>query len=169
MSRAGNIKWLGVVSRHGEAVSSLKKSGDCLLVDRGYPRNLLFKCPDGCGEIITVNLDPASGPAWKYYCRDGLHTLYPSVVLTTGCKSHFILYRDKIMWCDYDRNPKKGLVDDGLLITVNGNLTKKPLHYAVLAEQLGELPWDIFWACRELVRMGHAQELQIGLFSKAEM
>lgn len=168
MSRTNKARWLGIVERHGEAVASLKQAGDCILVMRGYPRNLLLKCPDGCGEIITINLDPASGPSWKLYQSGGHNSLYPSVDLTSGCRSHFILWRDNFLWCDYSRNERQINVDEDLIVAVEHKLQNAALHFSEIAEQLGELPWEVLWGCRKLVRLGLASEKRIGYFSKTK-
>lgn len=164
MKRVRKINWLGIVERHGNGLELLKQSGDCVLVERGYPRNLLFKCPDSCGEVITINLDPASGPAWKYYERNGVRTLYPSVALITGCESHFILWRDQILWCDGDRYRGDISVDKALIAAVRNQLRTTQSHFSEIASQLGELPWEVLWACRELVRAGYAKEPKFGYF-----
>jgi len=164
MSRVSKIKWLGIVERHGNGLELIKEAGDCVLVERGYPRSFLFKCPDGCGDVITINLDPASGPAWKFYVRNGLRTLYPSVALTTGCQSHFILWRDDILFCEGEGYRGNIAIDKALLATAYNGLQQTQLHFSELALQIGELPWEVLWACRELVRTGHAKEIRIGYF-----
>lgn len=165
MNRVKTINWLGIVERHSNGLELIKKSGDCVLVQRGYPRNFIIMCPDGCEEVITTNLDPASGPAWNFYEKNGLRTLYPSIVLAAGCQSHFILWRDKILWCQGDRYHGNIAIDKSLLLAVKSCLQLKPLHFTELALQIGELPWEVLWACKELVKMGHAKEIRIGYFT----
>lgn len=168
MNKVKKICWRGTVERHGEGLALIKESGDCALVERGYPRNLLFKCPDGCGEVLTINLDPSSGPAWKFYERNRLRTLYPSIALSTGCQSHFILWRDDILWCDGDRYSGHIDIDKNLLENTYNVLQPIPLHFSELASQIEELPWEVLWACRKLVRMGYAKEIKIGMFVRSK-
>src|SRR5579863_6842360 len=101
--RSSTYKILGTVAYHSEAVDQLRSPGDCVIVERGgVTRQLVMKCPDGCGEIISVNLDRRAGPAWRLYKRRGLWSLYPSIDKPEGCESHFILSYGKIVWTDSD-------------------------------------------------------------------
>lgn len=168
MSRTSKVKWIEDVERHGDAVNLMKEPGDCVIVERGYPRNLVFMCPDGCGEIITINLDPASGPAWRFYKRKNGYTLYPSVALTSGCHSHFILWNDEIVWCDRKGSHKPISIDKDLLMAITEKLPKTRTHFAVLAEQLEGVPWDVLRGCHELVRLGLAKEQGKGFFCRAK-
>ena len=73
------------------------KPGVLVLVMPGKrPKSLKFLCPCGCGEVISVNLMPESGKAWRigYEPNCGM-SLWPSVWLDVGCCSHFILRRNK--------------------------------------------------------------------------
>jgi hypothetical protein len=72
------------------------------LVMRDSPRAVVFRCPCPCGETLVINLDPRAGRAWRF--RNDQHglTLMPSVWRTTGCRSHFIVWRSGIWWCGYD-------------------------------------------------------------------
>jgi hypothetical protein len=67
---------------------------------------LRFLCPCGCGETITVNLVEGVSKAWDVSFRPnrGL-SLWPSVWLDVGCKSHFIL-RDNTARLLWGRFPK---------------------------------------------------------------
>jgi len=62
----------------------------------------LFKCPCGCGSVITLSLQAVHSPRWQLtesVC--GRPTLYPSVWRDKGCLSHFWLKDGRILWC-YD-------------------------------------------------------------------
>jgi hypothetical protein len=49
--------------------------------------------------VLSINLDPRTGKAWRLrQDRFGV-TLLPSVWRTSGCKSHFILWRNAVWWC----------------------------------------------------------------------
>jgi Family of unknown function (DUF6527) len=63
-----------------------------MIVEReGVMRQPVVQCPDGCGEILSVNLDRHSGLAWRLHNRRGSWSLYLSIDKPTGCESHFIL------------------------------------------------------------------------------
>jgi hypothetical protein len=61
-------------------------------------------CPCGCRAIIQLSLATDASPSWsvKDY-RDGTFSLVPSVWRTKGCRSHFIIHRSRLLWCDSDR------------------------------------------------------------------
>ncbi len=60
----------------------------------------LFRCPSGCGDIISLSLRPEHNPSWSVRTDvKGRPTLYPSVWRNTGCLSHFWLESGRIIWC----------------------------------------------------------------------
>ncbi|HXE53548.1 MAG TPA: DUF6527 family protein [Tepidisphaeraceae bacterium] len=59
------------------------------------PKSLKFLCPCGCGKPVSVNLMPEAGKAWRLAADAGGLSLFPSVWLDVGCRSHFILRRNK--------------------------------------------------------------------------
>jgi len=166
--RASRYTMCGQVERYGEAVALLAKPGDCALVVRGgVQRQFVMKCPDGCGESLSVNLDARSGKAWRLYERRGRWSLFPSIDRPTGCQSHFVLWHSRVLWCDFD--DYRDTVDatpvgaDRILPLLAGG----PANYVHLADQLDEIPWDILTACRSLVRVGQLAEregLERGVF-----
>lgn len=138
----------------------LRDSGDAVLITRGTPRWLIMKCPCGCGDEVPVNLDRRSGKAWRLY-RGGITgiTLYPSVWRDTGCKSHFIVWRDQILLFggEYRRlKPLRDQIDLGHLTDAVLKTWPKEgyVFYADVAEILREIPWDVLEACRDLVDAG---------------
>lgn len=153
MTRVLSYRVLGTAERYADAASALVNPGDCVLVERaGQHRQFVMACPDGCGEILSVNLDPRSGPAWRVYNRKGKWSLFPSVDRTTGCQSHFILWNGRVCWAD---GSDDGAEDAAARLgkTVLAHL--RQLHtvsYVQLADVMGELPWDVLSACRALVR-----------------
>ena len=92
----------GIVNKYAGAIAQLNKPGDCTIVIRGVPRTVVMMCPDGCGETIAVNLDGRVGKAWRKYEHNEKLTIYPSVWRDTGCRAHFIVWNDQILWCDVD-------------------------------------------------------------------
>ena len=156
--RAATYKILGTAAYHSEAVEQLRAPGDCVVVERGgVTRQLVMQCPDGCGEVISVNLDRRSGPAWRLYKGRGLWTLYPSIDKPTGCKSHFILSYGKIIWTDSDWGAAEWAsekLDDVRRYLAGRGMTS----YNEIAELFDSIPWDVLRACRALVAQGMAEE-----------
>lgn len=161
MRRVRAARKRGVGQRYSEAMNLLSEAGDYAFVIRGVPRSVVMKCPDGCGEIITVNLDRRSGPAWRFYDKENRLTLYPSVWRQTGCKAHFIVWRDQILWCD--RGDGATWNDDRLVSAVSGALSAAEgefRHYESIAADLDAIPWDVLWACQHLEHIGAAVSRQ---------
>lgn len=87
--------------RVGEARAALAQApGTIALVDRGRLRNAVMTCPCGCGDLLTINLDPEAGKSWRVREVDGRLTLMPSVWRDGGCGSHFVLWSNEVWWCD---------------------------------------------------------------------
>ncbi len=152
MARARTIALKGTAERHSDAVELIPDAGDVAVVRRGTLRSLAMRCPDGCGEILSVNLDPRTGPAWKMFERESRLTLYPSVWRETGCEAHFIVWRDRLIWCDGIDSPDWR--DDPLKTRLYAILPARdaePLHYEELALRLDVIPWEALWACQSLV------------------
>jgi hypothetical protein len=132
-----------------------------MLVERGRLRWFVMRCPCGCGEELPVNLDPDFSDAWRLYgdAETGF-SLFPSVWRTTGCKSHFVVWRNQIFLFDkYDYETEGARPTESLKSKVKGGLKRGSLtSFADLAEVLKEIPWDVLAACRALVREGTAIE-----------
>lgn len=138
----------------------LAQPGDVAGVVRGRPRSLLFACPDGCGETLVINLDPRAGKAWLLDMRRGQVSLYPSVWREDGCRSHFILWRDRLIWCGRfeDENDEPDY-DAALELNVLAALdVVEWRHGADIARELDEIGWDVFRALRYMVRSQRAEE-----------
>lgn len=116
-------------------------------------------CPCGCGDHLTINLDPRSGPAWRLIRRRGKITLYPSVWRESGCNSHFIVWQNEIYLFgrnefDHRRNPKlESRVYEQL---ADGQVR----HFADIAVSLDELPWNVLVICENLVSDGKIEEVE---------
>lgn len=103
--RARKLSLRDAVEYRHEANQLLTRPGDAVLVKRGVARAIALACPDGCGEQLTINLDHRAGPAWRHYVDDAALSIYPSIRRDTGCKSHFIVWRSKIYWCNWNVVP----------------------------------------------------------------
>lgn len=157
---ARKIRWRGVGEYRDQAEALLEMAGDVAGVVRGRPRSLLIHCPDGCGETLVINLDARAGKAWRIDTRNDALSLYPSVWRDDGCKSHFILWRNHIIWCgryqDYNDEPP---LNPALLEAVHAELLADEYQDAdSIAELLDEIWWDVSRALRLLVRKGQAEE-----------
>ena len=157
---ARTIRLCGQGEYRDQAEAFLRLPGDAALVLRGVVRSLVMRCPDGCGETLVVNLDPRAGKAWWLDQRKGRLTLYPSIWRDSGCKSHFIVWRDKIVWCDrFAYGNEEPAYDAALEAQVLGLLSNVEWRSAVsIARTLGEIPWDVSRVARRLVRAGRAIE-----------
>ncbi|ANB98498.1 hypothetical protein K6675_000467 [Vibrio parahaemolyticus] len=59
-----------------------------------------FKCPCGCGRHLELLLIKEAKPNWKLTVDEkNRPTLYPSIWLKKGCRSHFWLRKGKVVWC----------------------------------------------------------------------
>lgn len=149
-----NVK--AVVESRSEVGTLLSKPGDAVIIHRRQPRWMMLNCPCGCGEDLPINLDRRAGKAWRYYGgSDRGLTLFPSVWLDTGCQSHFIVWRGRILLLDAygedEPSSVPGLRD--LVQRVRSHWPSGPmLSYVDVADQMGEIPWDVLEACRRLVR-----------------
>lgn len=159
MTRSYRMHKCARVERQHEAAEQVRESGDYAIVFRGVQRSLVMLCPDGCGEILTINLDPRSGKAWRLDERDdGRVTLYPSVWRQEGCRAHFIIWRDTILWCDGRWSDvdldKEIMTEIEKVLQFNGSC---PMHYHRIAEEAFVHPWEALWACQILAKQGRAQ------------
>lgn len=167
MPRSSTIAKQGVTERFSDAIAKLRRPGDYVTVIRGVPRSIIMSCPDGCGETLTVNLDRRAGPAWRTYERGGKLTIYPSVWRETGCKAHFIVWKDRIIWCGPAERVEARQSDNELNERVYAQLsTQNFVHFEQIAEQLDSIPWEVYWSCHDLMRSGKAAEGKVGTFRR---
>lgn len=168
MKRAKRLQFKAQVEQRHEANPLLEQAGDGVLVHRGVLRSLVMACPDGCGEKLTINLDPRAGKAWKIYGAGQELSLFPSVWRDSGCKSHFILWRSRIYWCDW--GDELELPMEEVVELVRGKLTPDWNDYVAIADDLDLVPWASLSACHRLCREGFAvagKGKQQGLFRRA--
>lgn len=83
---------VAVVPDQATAARKLAQGVIVLVKPAGKPKLLRFYCPCGCGETITINVMEGLENAWEiiFAPKRGI-SLWPSVWLDAGCKSHFIL------------------------------------------------------------------------------
>ncbi|MBS0162584.1 MAG: hypothetical protein JSS48_08440 [Nitrospira sp.] len=151
------MRLVGTVENHAAALPLIHEPGDVAIVKRGVFRSLIMHCPDGCGEVITVNLDPRTTKAWRIYINKKGLTLYPSVWRDTGCESHFVLWNSVFHWMDsHDLTEDDPEEEERLDRLVLPQIGKEPSHYVDIADKLGEIPWAVLESCRRLVKAGRA-------------
>lgn len=76
-----------------------------VVADDGEPQSVEFLCPCGCGNPVYLPLvtslnerKSGGGPRWDW--KTGGHLVHPSVLWTSGCRSHFFVNLDgSIAWC----------------------------------------------------------------------
>lgn len=155
-----NLSLKSIVQSRAEVSSQLSAPGDAVLISRGQPRWLLLKCPCGCDDEIPLNLDFRAGKAWRLYgTKRKKLTIFPSVWRDTGCSSHFIVRNGRIFLMEEGEHYayRSRSSQDVPLITkrVRDSWPRDGwVHYLNVAEELGEIPWDVLDACRYLVSSG---------------
>jgi len=164
MMRNLRLHFCGTVASRTDVAGHLKSSCDAVLIERGRPRMLVLACPCGCGEEFPINLDPRTGPAWRLYGNPGSGlTVFPSVWRESGCRSHYIIWRDKILLFGRDDEDMDASIQDSEMSRLMESVRKLLPQYGLIsfsdvADQLNEIPWDVLMACRRLVRARFARE-----------
>jgi hypothetical protein len=72
-----------------------------VIADNGKQKWVAFRCPDGCGRRVEVNLMSSSYPRWRIFIRNGKVSISPSIVVK-GCGSHFYLTENEILWARFE-------------------------------------------------------------------
>ena len=123
-------------------------------------RSAVLLCPDGCGDVLTLNLDQRVGEAWKIYQSPRGVTLFPSVWRDTGCRSHFILWNSVLYWMDrFDALESSEQRDETFENRVWDALKPDVMtSFVVIADTIKEVPWAVLSACKSLVKAKRAVE-----------
>ena len=155
-----NLLLKSVVESRAQVGSQLNDPGDSILILRHHPRWLLLKCPCGCDDVIPINIDQRAGKSWRLYRgKDKRISLFPSVWRDTGCLSHFIIRNGQIdMLSGREPFAYQWLSKRSFALLANRVNKAWPhddwVQYVEIADELGEIPWDVLDACRYLVRDG---------------
>ena len=134
MQKAERIRDRGVVQHRHAADRLLERPGDSVPVHRGVPRSLVMACSDGCGDTLTINLDPRTDKAWRFYRKRNQVSIYPSVWRDTGCLSHFIVWHHQICGAVIVRKTRVAQEHDALRERILTLCTQEWQHYQ-LAER----------------------------------
>lgn len=154
-------RFVGTSEDRSEALKLLSSAGDIAVVRRGgVDRWLVMRCPSNCGDDIILNVDPRAGRAWRIYRRKNGLSIFPSVWRDIGCKSHFIVWRDRILWCGWPEDPLQRV---SATIEADRILASYRRHdtftsFRTVADELDEVPWEVLRVSRLLVRSGVLEE-----------
>jgi hypothetical protein len=70
-----------------------------LLTANGVSKWIMFECPCGCAQKLSLNLMKSHKPNWRIWIASATDfTIEPSIDSTT-CKAHFWIKRGKVIWC----------------------------------------------------------------------
>ena len=169
MTKTRQLKYRGEFEHHAEATAALGAVGEFAFVVRGVPRSIVMKCPDGCGDVISVNLDARSGKAWRADVRSNALSLYPSVWRSEGCKAHFIVWKNAVLW--FDEPWERLFSDESIPEQIKKLLDERRgqfVHYETLAQLATVHPWEALWACRLLERRHEVVSKKDGFFAVEE-
>lgn len=129
-------------------------SGRLLIVQRGRPRWLCFLCPCGCGSRVRLNLDARVGKRWRVWVNNGRATVFPSVWLDTGCRSHFLISSNRVISCDWGRASARMRLSAGERTVLHAaRVNGAAVALEVIAEQSGMSLQDAYFAAAKLQDM----------------
>lgn len=90
---------IGVVDRP-PSNRDVEKNVFYFVAHEGRPKWVLFKCPCGCGDVVTLSLQRAHMPHWVVRKSPNRRAnLQPSVWRDIGCQSHFWIHDGRVYWC----------------------------------------------------------------------
>ncbi len=82
-----------------DAPDKIKRRTIYFIGHEGYYWVAVMACPCGCAQILYMNLISDHKPYWSYKIEyNRLVSLSPSVHRMVGCKSHFFIKRNRIIW-----------------------------------------------------------------------
>jgi hypothetical protein len=97
-------EWLSAQKRlrvvHVEDPPNVLGTGLLYLIgDKAEPWCAALQCPCGCKADVRLSLIPTDTPRWKARRSfAGGVTIYPSIWRTKGCRSHFYVFKGRIVW-----------------------------------------------------------------------
>ncbi len=85
--------------------AAIKENEFIAVIHENTPFWAMFKCPCGCGTVISLSLQRTHKPSWVVEkSKYGRPTLYPSVWQNKGCCSHFWIKDGRVHWCNNSGN-----------------------------------------------------------------
>jgi hypothetical protein len=77
----------------------LKENIVYVVGEKTFTKWAYLKCPCGCEDNIMLSLNKAHFPSWSVkQDKVGRATISPSIKKLTGCKSHFLIKKGKLIW-----------------------------------------------------------------------
>jgi hypothetical protein len=75
--------------------------GEMVLVEyQGRRYWTVFRCPCGCGDVITLMAESENRASWTTaVSKEGRPCLTPSIWRNVGCFSHFWVHDGRVYWC----------------------------------------------------------------------
>ncbi|WP_420467190.1 DUF6527 family protein [Panacagrimonas sp.] len=71
-----------------------------LVEDAGIRKWACLRCPGGCGQTISLSLNPARRPRWSFMSDFWTRpSIEPSVHQQNACGCHFWIRNGRIDWC----------------------------------------------------------------------
>ena len=159
MVRRDRIHLVGVFEDRESANRAVVRPGDISLIIRGeIARWMIMNCPDGCGEILAINLDRRTGKAWYVTLHRGKLSIIPSIWLDSGCRSHFIIWNSRIWWCSSRLAPKsnKDSIRSSVLATIRRH---GPISHESVSEKTRIDAAEVLEAIFTLVDEGKVHEI----------
>jgi len=81
------------------ANASVRERQFISVVYQNEPLWSMFRCPCGCGDVISLPMKRPHNPRWRLALTvAGRPTLYPSVWRNNGCMSHFWIKDGRVYW-----------------------------------------------------------------------
>lgn len=76
-------------------------AGEVVLVeDAGVRKWACLRCPGGCGQPISLSLNPTRRPRWQFLADFWTRpSIEPSVHQRNDCGCHFWIRKGQIDWC----------------------------------------------------------------------
>lgn len=98
---------------------AISKKDFIIVADQNKQYWALFRCPCGCGHVISLSLQKIHNPNWSVKkTLSGRPTVYPSVWQIKGCHSHFWIRDGRIYWVGKNHADKKNLNADNSYISM---------------------------------------------------
>lgn len=81
-------------------ISKLKEGEIQIVKGDTNPKWIKFICPCGCRFEIVLPLMKSRYPHWTIIEEAESVSIHPSIDIKDGCKSHFWIKKNQVIWCD---------------------------------------------------------------------
>lgn len=80
--------------------AAIKEKEFVTVIHKNTPYWAMFRCPCGCGTVISLSLQKNHKPSWSVRkSKHGRPSLHPSVWQNKGCCCHFWIKDGRVYWC----------------------------------------------------------------------